>query len=360
MFKSEGKTLPQKIRQTVDSSRARFQNPSIMHWVAPVLLVLAFVAAWALQSRDAQSTTWAQLAELLTTIFRNALPLALLAVGASYVIATAGVDLSSAGVATAAGAGYAFFSQRSWWPSLSLSAVVLLGAGVGLALAVSINRRRAPILIVSWAAGVLLFLFTRVFSQHLQSVGWEATVGSVQLPSHQGPRIDGFTLISCYTALGAAVILCSLGGLSRLTRALGANIESATCAGIPIRATRLATYAVAGGFSAAAGAAFVTLDGSASTSSLAGYELKGIAIAVLAGTSLTGGRLNTWAVICAALLWETVEEIAIAHVPAIGANQRHASGFIFALLMLIVALLFGKRLSGDTITITVSRQHSED
>jgi len=360
MRNSEGQAADQSLRRALASARSRLLDPAIMHWVAPVLLVLALVAAWILQTRDAQSTTLAQLAELLGVIFRNALPLALLAVGASFVISTAGVDLSSAGVATAAGAGFAYLCQAGWWPIPSLTAIVLLGAGIGSLLALSLNRRRAPILIVSWATGVLLFLFARILAQYLGKIGYEATVGSIQLPHHSAPRLAGLALVSCYTALGAAVLLCSLAGLSRLARAVGANVESATCAGIPIRATRLATYAVAGGFSAAAGAAFAMLDGSASTSSLAGYELKGIAIAVLAGTSLSGGRLNSLAVLCAALLWETVEEIAIAHVPAIGANQRHASGFIFALMMLGVALFFGKRLSGDTITITISRQHSED
>ncbi len=341
-------------------ARGPLLNPASMHWVAPILLVLALIAAWALQDRNPEVTAIGQAGDLLGPIFRNAFPLALLAIGASLVIATAGVDLSSAGVATAAGACFAGICQAGVWPTVSLAVVIVCGAGVGLLLAASLNLRRAPVLIVSWAVGVLCFLLARIFAQHLGSIDYNATVGGIQLPLHEGPRLTGIDLLSGYTILGAAIVLCTLVGLPRLARAVGANVESATCAGIPIRATRLATYAIAGGFSAAAGAAFAMLDGSASTSSLVGYELKGIAIAVLAGTSLTGGRLNSWAVLCAALLWETVEEIAIAHVPAIGSNQRHASGFIFALLMLGVALSFGKRLSGDTITITVARQHSED
>lgn len=331
-----------------------------MHWVAPVLLVFAVGAAWALQTRDVDTSALLQLLYLLEVVFRNALPVALLALGASLVLSTAGVDLSSSGVATASGVLFALLLQAGWWPAASLLIAVLMGAGIGALLATSLNRRRAPILIVSWSVGVLLFLLSRAGAQYLKTLGYQATVGSVQLPTYVGQNLTGLSLLFCYTGIVAALILCVLSGLSNLARAVGANVESATCAGIPVRATRLAVYAAAGAFSASAGAASAMLDGSASTSSLSGYELKGIAIAVLAGTSLSGGRLNSWSVVCAALLWETVEEIAIAHVPAVGSNQRHASGFIFAFLMLAVALVLGKRLSGDTITITVSRQHSED
>jgi ribose/xylose/arabinose/galactoside ABC-type transport system permease subunit len=98
-------------------------------------------------------------------------------------------------------------------------------------------------------------------------------------------------------------VLLKYTGYGRLVRAIGTNERAARFAGVPVARVRLATFALVG--SCVGLAAFLqTAQLSSATPTVGtGFELTVIAIVVLGGTSLSGGRGTLLGTFCAAVFF---------------------------------------------------------
>jgi len=98
--------------------------------------------------------------------------------------------------------------------------------------------------------------------------------------------IAGFVL----AAVMAVVLQRTIYGRSVL--AVGQNPRAAHLAGVKVERTRFLTYALSGGFAGLAGALMAGYFGGASLDMGKDYLMNSIAVVVIGGTSVAGGRAN--------------------------------------------------------------------
>lgn len=148
-----------------------------LYAIAWILLVVASVAHVWLSHAQGYFT---RVESLIEVLLKDGVPVALVAVGASLVLSTAGVDLSSAGVATASGVLFAVLTQYGlpvWLASILAS---FLGIGTGSFLGFC-ARERVSTFIASWSVGLLLILFSVYYASSEFNTSVRGTVSSVPL-----------------------------------------------------------------------------------------------------------------------------------------------------------------------------------
>jgi ribose transport system permease protein len=104
-----------------------------------------------------------------------------------------------------------------------------------------------------------------------------------------GGNVAVVTLIFAACALLTWFLLERLR-IGRYLFAVGGSLEAARLAGVPVRATQLFAYAASGFFAALAGICQAAQERQGDPETGGGYELDAIAMVVLGGTSLAGGR----------------------------------------------------------------------
>src|SRR5258708_2027938 len=202
-----------------------------------------------------------------------------LALGATFVIITGGIDLSIGTVMTLAAVMTAMCLTEWHLP-------IPVGIAVGL------------------ATGAIAGLVNGTLIAKLKIPPFIATLGMLSIAKGLALVISGlkpiyfndtpaFNRAAMGSAVGA-VILASLvltkTILGRYTFALGSNEEAARLSGVNVAAWKMAVYALAGLFSGLAGVLIGARLNSAQPSLGQGYELDAIAAAVIGGTSLSGGE----------------------------------------------------------------------
>src|SRR6185312_5306981 len=78
--------------------------------------------------------------------------------------------------------------------------------------------------------------------------------------------------------------------LGRWLYAVGGNAEAARCAGVPVGRVLAVAYALSGLFAAVAGVCQAAQETHGDPDTALGYELDSIAMVVIGGTSLSGGK----------------------------------------------------------------------
>jgi ribose transport system permease protein len=220
----------------------------------------------------------------------------------TVVIVSAGIDLSVGSVLALSAVGFAtFLMPLGWSAPLAIGAVLAMGAAAGACSGFLVARHRIQPFVVTLA----MMVFARGLAKQL-SGGRKVTsyvldaggVGrSVDLPAIFGAidtRILGdnlsiVTLVFAFAALVTWVLLARLR-LGRYLYAVGGNEEAARLAGVPVQRTVLVAYAYCGLMAAVAGICQAAQETHGDPETGWGYELDAIAMVVLGGTSLMGGR----------------------------------------------------------------------
>jgi ribose/xylose/arabinose/galactoside ABC-type transport system permease subunit len=104
-----------------------------------------------------------------------------------------------------------------------------------------------------------------------------------------GGTVSVVTLVFLASAAVTWLVLERLR-IGRYLFAVGGNREAARLAGVPVRSTEIFAYTLAGLFSAIAGVCQAAQETQGDPETGMGYELDAIAMVVLGGTSLAGGR----------------------------------------------------------------------
>ncbi len=331
-------------------------RPSAMFWIAPFLL--AVVAVVYVNRYEAPGLIPAT-HSLIVRVIKEGTPLALIAMGTALVLSTGGVDISTAGVATAGGIIFAATSQLGSPQILCFVAALLFGVLSGLGLGWGVYRNLPP-LILSWALGALWFVVSLVFADSGLVKGTTSGVWLDFVPPADYWDFGGGGFTKSILALSLTVFLIGLTNLPRRARAVGANRDSAIYAGIKTRGVYLATYSLSGALSALAGSLWALLNTGAPTVEHAGKELVAIAIAILGGTVMTGGYLFLPSVIAAAFFWICLQTIVLGSDLSIFQEfQQQVANGLFAILFILLLLPLGRRLSGPTQTINAEQKVTE-
>ncbi|MEO6996091.1 MAG: galactofuranose ABC transporter, permease protein YjfF [Lacunisphaera sp.] len=234
--------------------------------------------------------------------------LGIAAVGTTLVIFSGGIDLSIGAVIGFTSIFTATLIEQhhvapvvAWF--LALGAGSLLGAGMGalihfyrlpaflITLAGMFLARGAGFWINTESVGVDNPLYTKIS-------GYELAVGSVIFPANA-------LILIAVILLGYVVAHHTRFGRTLL--AIGSNEQSALLMGLPIGAVKVGVYAVNGFCAALAGIVATFYTGSGNPSLGIGLELDAIAVVVIGGTLLTGGRGHIFGTLLGILIFGTIQ-----------------------------------------------------
>lgn len=226
----------------------------------------------------------------------------ILACGMTVVIVTAGIDLSVGSLLGLCAVAFAWLGMHAAWPGgLALLAVLTLGTLAGMVSGWLVAVARIQAFIVTLAMMVFARGLAKQLSggQKVSSYVQTADGRFVDVPEPAlfaaidgkvlGGNLSVVTLIFLACALVTFVVLERLR-LGRYLYAAGGNLEAARLSGVPVRGTVAFAYALSGLFAAIAGICQAAQETHGDPETGAGYELDAIAMVVLGGTSLAGGR----------------------------------------------------------------------
>jgi ribose/xylose/arabinose/galactoside ABC-type transport system permease subunit len=211
---------------------------------------------------------------------------AIIAVGMTFVIITAGIDLSVGSVMAFAGVALASTLQSGL--PLPLAIIVGLGVGLlsGLVNGLLITLGRLPPFIstlgmMSVARGAaLLYTGGRPISGFPESFRYLATGEILHIP------VPVIIMIGVYTIAHFVLTRTKLG---RYTYAIGGNEEAAKLSGVNVTFYKSMVYSLCGMLSGLAAIILTARLNSAQPIAGIMYELDAIAATVIGGTSLMGG-----------------------------------------------------------------------
>ena len=217
----------------------------------------------------------------------------IMAVGATMVLVSGGLDLS---VGSVLAVGAVLTARLMTYQGLNpwLAAGAGMGAGLvfGLVNGVLVTRARivpfiATLGTLSVGRGLAFLLATGPSGVASNVPMRDAGVGFLGA-GYVGPV--PMPVILMVAVVAAAAVFLGNTVLGRQIYAVGSNLRAARLCGIDVDRVQCFTYIVAGGLSALAGIVNTGLLSTASTNLGQGIELDVIAAAVIGGTSLIGGE----------------------------------------------------------------------
>ena len=234
--------------------------------------------------------------------------LGIAAVGMTLVIFSGGIDLSVGAVIGFTSIFTAtLIEQRHWAPGLVWLLALAVGAGLGAGMGALIHFFRLPSFLITLAG---MFLARGVgFWISTESVGinhdlygkisgYELALGSVIVPANA-------LFLLAVTLVGYVVAHHARFGRTLL--AIGGNEHSALLMGLPIGRAKVTVYAVNGFCAALAGIVATLYTGSGNPGTGLGLELDAIAVVVIGGTLLTGGRGHLLGTLLGVLIFGTIQ-----------------------------------------------------
>ncbi|WP_416979399.1 substrate-binding domain-containing protein [Streptomyces sp. T028] len=211
---------------------------------------------------------------------------AILAFGVTFVIVSAGIDLSVGSVAALSATVLAWSATQHGVPvATAVVLAVVTGIAAGLVNGFLIAYGKLPPFIATLA----MLSVARGLSLVISEGSPIAFPDSV---SHLGDTLSGWLPVPVLVMVVMGLIAAFVLGRTYIGRsmyAIGGNEEAARLSGLRVPRQKLAIYALSGVFAAVAGIVLASRLSSAQPQAADGYELDAIAAVVIGGASLAGG-----------------------------------------------------------------------
>jgi ribose transport system permease protein len=214
--------------------------------------------------------------------------LGILALGMTFVIITAGIDLSVAAVLALSMMILGWTSHNAGWPLwLSIIAAILVGGLCGLASGLGITVTKLPPFIATLAMLSIARGTANVITDGQQIVGYPEWFTALSTERHFGFLTITALVLIVLLVLGWAFLRYRPGG--RAVYAVGGSAEVARLAGIKVKQVTTGVYVLSGLLAGLAGVVLAARLDSSQPSAAVGLELDVIAAVVIGGASLSGG-----------------------------------------------------------------------
>ena len=259
-------------------------------------------------------------------VMRQTSIVAFLAVGMSFVIIGAGIDLSVGSVLAFSGAVGAGVMQNGGI-FFGILAGLALGTALGAFNGIVITKLKIPAFIATLAMMAIARGGTLVYTDGRPITGLPSSfaflgrgyIGNVPFPIIL--RLIIFIL---------AYIVLKLTRFGRYVYATGGNINAARASGIKVDNVIISTFAISGFLSGLTGMVLASRLNSAQPTAGMGYELDAIAAVVLGGTNLFGGEGELWGTLVGAFIMGILNN---------GLNMLNVSSFYQQVVKGIVILI---------------------
>ncbi|MCJ8149543.1 ABC transporter permease [Shinella sp. H4-D48] len=267
----------------------------------------------------------------ISNLLRQGAMTAILAVGQTFVIITAGIDLSVGAIVGFTSVIVAWLLQAGvpLWASIILT--LLIGVAIGAFHGFGIVRMGLP-----------PFIITLATLTSLRGIGLLITNGSTISISHEGftnfSRADFLGIPSLFwmvILVGIpAFIFLHLSRFGRYLFAVGSNKEAARLSGVNVDRTIYLAYILSATCAAFVGLLLASRIGIGNATQAEGWELQAIASSVIGGTSLFGAVGSVHGPLLGAFILATINN---------GANLLNVNSFwqrIITGLLIIIIVYF--------------------
>lgn len=261
---------------------------------------------------------------------------ALIAFGMTFVILTAGIDLSVGSMLALGSALTAGMLTSGMDPILAMSLGMLLGLVMGALNGIIVTKGKVAPFIATLATMTIYRGATLVYTEGRPITGLSDSA-SFQM---MGKGYLGWIPIPIIIMVIVFLILYFLLNntvFGRQVYAVGGNEEAAKLSGVKTDNVKIAVYAITGMMSVLAGIILMSRLNSAQPTAGEGYELDAIAAVVIGGTSLAGGRGRIVGTIIGALIIGVISN---------GLNLMNVSSFyqqIVKGLVILFAVMLDRR-----------------
>jgi ribose transport system permease protein len=282
-----------------------------MRALAPFIALAVLMVVGALVNPDFLNPS-----NLLNVVTRSAF-IAIIAVGATFVIAGGGLDLSVGAMAAFVAGIMILTLNRLGAPdagtlALGMLAALALAAACGLANGLIVTFGRIePFIVTLGTMGIFRALLIWL------AAGGTITMRNLELREMYRPVYFGSVLgvpvpiiVFLVVAALAALILYKTA-FGRHVIALGSNEDVARYSGVPIGRVRTLTYVIQGICVGIAVLVYVPRLGSATPTTGLLWELQAITAVVIGGTALRGGLGRVWGTVVGAIILEVVANIMV-------------------------------------------------
>ena len=295
-------TSAEGTRAESSSGLSRFLKSSIQQVFVFAALILIYIFFMFAAPNFAEP-------KIALDIVQQAAYIGVMALGATFIIATGGIDLSvGTGMTLVAVMAGVFLSGD--WMNLPLGAglvlILLVGAVMGLLNGLNISVLGLPPFIATLALMMVARGLALVISG--KATISIANQGYVWLANGEIiPGLKNASLIFIVMAIIAAILL-NKTLLGRYAIAIGSNEEATRLSGVNVKFWKTMVYVTAGVFMALGAILYSARFGFVQPAEGVGFELNVIAAVVIGGTSLSGGRANIIGTVVGALIMETLKK----------------------------------------------------
>ena len=299
------------------------------------VVIFFLVAAIATSLSDNFLTT-----ENVANLFQQAAVVGVVAVGMTFVILTANIDLSVGSTVALSGMVVSLLLSRGVDPFVSVAATLLLGTLCGAMLGAISAFAKVPSFIITLAGLVSFRGVTYLISQGTPIGNLPKSFGG--LGSTMLPILPGFN----FPLMGIVFVgFCLVAGFvlrftvfGEYVFATGGNAEAARLSGLPTKLIGTAVFAISGFMASFGGLMLTSRLRIGQPTAAQGLELDAIAAVVLGGTSLFGGRGGVLGTFFAVMLLQVLRNIF--NLLGLGSfYQMTVTGVIIVLAILVNRLI---------------------
>ncbi|MFC9174295.1 MULTISPECIES: substrate-binding domain-containing protein [Streptomyces] len=211
---------------------------------------------------------------------------AILAFGVTFVIVSAGIDLSVGSVAALSATVLAWSATSAGVPvALAVVLAIVTGIACGFVNGALVSYGKLPPFIATLAMLSIARGLSLVISQG-------SPIAFPDSVSRLGDTLGGWLPVPVLVMIAMGLITALILGrtfIGRSMYAIGGNEEAARLSGLRVKRQKIVIYALSGLFAAVAGIVLASRLVSAQPQAAQGYELDAIAAVVIGGASLAGG-----------------------------------------------------------------------
>lgn len=239
----------------------------------------------------------------LMNILRQTSVNAIIAVGMTLVILTAGIDLSVGAILALTGALGASMVGAELPLALALPLTLMLGGALGAMNGMLISKGKVQAFIATLVTMTAIRGLTMVYTEGRPiSTGFTDTADSFAFIGTgwlAGVPVPVWLMLITFVLVWVMLTHTRLG---RYIYAIGGNESAARLSGINVDRVKIAVYGLSGMMAALAGLIVTSRLSSAQPTAGTSYELDAIAAVVVGGASLAGGRGFIWGTLVGALI----------------------------------------------------------
>jgi ribose transport system permease protein len=230
----------------------------------------------------------------LTDVLRQISVTGIIALGMTYVILTAGIDLSVGSILALSTSLVAMFvthpASGSYFLHAGLAVCVAAGASAlaGAANGFAISTLRIQPFIVTLASMIGVRGLAKWLTRNENiDIGF-GTDAAAAFAAFVNQKV---VIVGTFAAIAAVVwVVLDKTVFGRYVRATGDNEKAGRYTGLPIRLVKISVYTLSGFLTGIAGVIYAAENHQGNPNAGVAYELDAIAAVVIGGTSLSGGR----------------------------------------------------------------------